>query len=720
MSDRRSNWDEQSLMLLDLPGHLLEDLHRGMLPEVGERTPAQAVDLRGELADPESRRRIQRLFAQGGFNIIDWIGLGDIPVEPRSWIDDALDTLAERPHGAGQGTDLVKAFTFRDEISLWWLTKVAQKKRAKTPFSALVMLAHRAAAFWDDRLGGGTSRQTTMPPSVWVVSGDRRRARSLVEVTRASLSECQSSPTIRTLVLSEAGGSDGRSAEDAGRPFSRLFGTFDRLFRLLRSLLRTYIGIFRDHLWLRRLRHGADGAESPSTDVLLLSLDVGDFSLDESGHPQENRYLPALPEQLERAGFDTRWLALDENELMDRSTYWATRSALGNDYALLYPGWRTLGSLLLANLRWLATYPGRFLDGRFDEHWTYRGARLGRLVKADYEELLSGHAARLLYLRSCLAAAFARLQPRAVLYLKAFNSIGRIITSAASKGTLMAGVQHGIVNREQIGYLYRSQEIDARPAFKADHVDYCPAPDVLLAFGQRMVDFMSLAGFPAERIRPIGSLRHDRIVSDYLPEKGTGSGDQTVVRPQRREALDLPPDRPAVLLCLQWAHAAGRWFELLVRARECMPMSPHLACKPHPFQQGSEARIAAAAEAGEVDGFSVLRGQIYPMILASDAMVTHSSTAVLDALLLETPVALIEETGLPNDNALFREGGAVWSAQTAEEMAEALTEIIGGNYDVESWHERRRTFLRYNLHNEDAGAVDRLIELLHDPPFEEI
>jgi surface carbohydrate biosynthesis protein (TIGR04326 family) len=359
---------------------------------------------------------------------------------------------------------------------------------------------------------------------------------------------------------------------------------------------------------------------------------------------------------------------------------------------------------------WIFLFLRLFVVRRFQERFEYRNVDLGFLLFSDFKSLCFGHGARLLFLRGLFQKAFERLSARAVLYRKEFNSIGRIVASAAVEGCKMMSAQHGIINNSQIGYLYRPNEIDHRRACDADHVQHCPVPDCVLVFGTRMVEYMAGAGFPKDRICAVGSLRHDAVVRHYLNREENRKN--AALLKECRRALEIKEGRFVLLLCTQWQEVACDWFDMIVQAIRQSKIQCTFIVKPHPHYPKTEEMIEKRFEDSGLTDVRITNSDVYKLAFCSDVVVTHSSTAILDAILLGTPVILIRQEGLPNDNTLFTRAQVGESVGTPAEMARAMVQLQSGEFDRKKWETQRVAFLRYHLHNRDGGATQRLVSLL--------
>jgi len=676
-----------------------------------------AFDVTGYFSERE-RNKVNACLQRGGVEIIQWLDNYFDNRDESMLRDELIDWLATMPEGLQwKGRNLKELFTYKKEFSLWWITKLSQKKPNKTPVYQYARIIYRVTEFVE------RIRKTVANPedfearrySFLIAARDQMLEQLIAESILTAPAPVGSSSNIYFLSKSRYGcydkakGMVGVTEGSFQKAKAAILPCILQLRRAFKSMVLTNVFLQKLH------RNSLESLERQPNPIVLLGTNVMDFEMVKKNDKRfswRNIYFGDLEHKLEEAGLDPIWICLSNNRLMDRQTYAASCKYIENDYGSLFSGWGVVFDLLVRNLNWIFLFTKLFLVKKIQNRCKYRGVNMGFLLYSDYKNLCFGHAASLLYYRRTFQTAFKRLRPRAVLYRKEFNAIGRIISSAAIWGCKMISVQHGIVNKRQIGYLYRSNEIDERGAAVADHVYHCPVPDYVTVFGKRMVDYMSSAGFWKHKIRPIGSLRHDAVVNHYLINKGNGKN--LDLWQKHRRYLAMGEEDFVLLLCTQWQEQAGDWFEMVVCAIRQLGIECIFVVKPHPQYPETAALIKEKAEELDFSSFRVMTCDLHKLAFCSDVVVTHSSTAVLDAILLRTPVILIQQEDLPNDNTVFTEAQVGESAETLEDMVRALMLLVSRDFDMERWEYRRKVFLEYHLRNIDARATNRLVNLIRE------
>lgn len=676
-----------------------------------------AFDVMGHFSK-EDRLEATRLLKQHGIAVTGWFDDYLMEDDENTFREEIIDWLAAMPESIQhKGQNLKEIFTFKKELSLWWITKLSQKKPNKTPIYQYGRIVYRVTELIQRleavRPKGGYIKFEN--DSFLIVSTGTEVDRLIASSILSGSAFKRKRPNIYFFSRSQKG-----CKQEAGGILERAKAYVKRTIAAILSsisqLRKTYKGIVSTNLFLQQLYRGdQETSRRHCNSVVLLGTNVRDFETDrnDDGHlAWRSIYYDNLEQELNRAGFDPIWICLSGNRPMDRSTYRESCKYIGNDYSLLFPGWGIFLRLLLQNLSWIYLFWKVFVVHRLQDRFQFRGVNLGFLLINDYANLCFGHAAELMYHRSMFKAAYRRIRPMAVIYRKEFNAIGRLVSSSAVRGCKMISVQHGIVNNSQIGYLFRPNEVDIRNAVCADLVHHCPVPDHVVVFGKRMVEFMSSAGFPTHKIIPLGSLRHDAVVKRYLISQENGPGKSIDLLRNYRKTLQIGDGSFVILLCTQWKEFACDWFELVVRAIQRSGIKSTLFVKPHHHFPETARLIENKAAELRFSDYRIMTSDFYNLIFCSDVMVTHSSTAILDAVLLLTPVIVIRHEGLLNDNTLFTNAKVGLTAGSAEGMARALMCFYKKESNAQKWEKLRKEFLEYHFGNVDARAMSRLIEVI--------
>jgi hypothetical protein len=620
-----------------------------------------------------------------------WLSAADFVADlgPRSQTQyiEWLSEVGNRPLLAGRSVK--EWFTYDGEVSLWWFTRAAEKHSLGHPYRWLFF----CFGVIDHLLRSGAV-DAEAEWHLWVPDEPTGRA------LRAAIGD-------RGTVVIHA---DPAAVRPRRRTFvsHALLGPVWQVAQALRSARGQ-----------RRARRASDAFSGPSEGrrrILVSTLFPKSWrELPESERFREDvaitdMYFGALPWRLQEQGLSVGWWrssttsapvrrwerALAKQTLPDASP-WATL------------GWRAAWALLRHQLRWVRSYRRLFVEQRVQDAWRFGEIPLGHWLVEDCQRLCQGAAFAAMLKLEQTRALHAALRPDAVLYRDEMYESGRIISAALKGRTSLIGIQHGLINEEATVYRFDPRDIGAG-AGEHDHIRHCPVPDAFAVFGEYTRElFARWGGYDAARVVPVGGARHDALVQHFLPGKIA----RDALRREIRVRLGLPLDRPVVLLCTHMARDAGRWFDLIVSGLDRARQSAFVAVKTHQFRGGEEFVRAVAEERGFSD-YRAFTDATYPLISCADVVVGGSSTIILESYLLDTPVITI--CGTEGYEAYpFRAESLGEAAGTTEEMADALARLLRGGTDRDdAFQHKRSAVLRRHLWNQDAGAADRLGDLVRD------
>jgi hypothetical protein len=575
-------------------------------------------------------------------------------------------------------------FTYNDEVSLWWLTRTAQKAHRswRWLFFAFGMID---LMYETGKAELGTEWHLWVPKhEIGRMLGDYIGERG------------------RPVIHSDAPPCSGE------RP---LVGLKRRILTPLQRVLNA-LSVTR---YMDQDREGLD-KPSPRRGRILVATQ---FPRSWKAIPEEERaypstsafdfYLGYLPWKLRDEGFEVLWLklsasaegydtwkqeAVEKQDISDGSA-WAALSV------------SAAARILRHHVRWCLDFDYLFRRTQADLEFTYQGVAIGDWIVDDYRNMCLGSGVSAMIDMEQYRQAVETLQPKAVLYRDEMFTSGRLISAGMKGRTHLVGLQHGIIIDEATTYVFDKNEV-GRGEVVADHVRYCPVPDIFASFGEYVREaFARWGGYPPERVIPIGGVRHDQLVEHHVLQLKDGTGHLQLVR----QELGLPFDRRIVALFTQEAKEAGRWFELVVQALGEIGEAMFIAVKLHHYHGGEEA-VKAVAGALAFRDYKLIEAHTYPLIASADLVVSGPSTIVLESYLLDTPVISIFESDDYEAYPYRKEGlGIVVNSQ--DTMNQALKKLAS-KIQSDDASERRRTVLRRHLWNDDGLAYKRLIGILED------
>lgn len=272
---------------------------------------------------------------------------------------------------------------------------------------------------------------------------------------------------------------------------------------------------------------------------------------------------------------------------------------------------------------------------------------------------------------------------------KPFNALGRVLLYACND-TPVIGMQHGVVNDSQLGYVFTKNELDITQ--RTGRFDRCQVPNVMGVFGQRMVDRMITNNYPSDWLAVIGDMKFN--VAKY------------------QENLPLRFEVDKCMFVLQYDKTfIDNWLPVVAKSLFAQRGHfAHIVIKPHPQNTdlGSYAKDLLLSLDFSEDAISVSTEPFITAVDEVDIVVSHSSTAIIESLYRGKPVLLIIDNSCENDNSLFRSAACCFSFSNDVGFSRILMKIM--NLPVNDWNDSRQKFLTYNLENIRSDPYERFFE----------
>jgi hypothetical protein len=632
--------------------------------------------------------KIKYFLTKNGCQIIGIRKIGFLKESHQCFIKEYLEWLSQISNKKLFGSALKKWFVFDNRVSLWWLTSSSQRKKNKT------ILPHNMESIFLLNEIVTNLHKSKVDENILFIFDDKTNIKIAQEVFTAFARK--NAVNISLDVLTKPTNTHNR------------LGFIKKSVENLLYLSQTWLKLIQLHIFLLET-YEKEKFMTDNNTVLLIS-DTTDLIVDNDIYT--NIYFPDIETELKARNYKLKSIYCNNNDLMNKETWHMTNNSGltlqgGNNYHLLYPGIFSIFRVALSTVKWFLLSRVIFNFGDWGAACKFKGVNLKPLIKQDFYKLILRQASLQSYYYLCYKKLIGRLKPKAVIYRKEFNSFGRTISASAIPSTTMIGVQHGMVNNDQYGYLYRRDEIDINNASKSNFIDFCPCPDKIAVFGSRMKEYMTATGFPKSKIEVTGSLRHDKIIENYP---------YPVIDKKLRQKLhvkfNIPVDYFVITLCGQWAATTGIWFEMVAVALQEMDINAYLIVKPHPLElEATKTVINEFSNKLKFNDYTFITSGIADVMYVTNIAVTHSSTAGIDALLLGVPVITIHQDGLPNNNELFANSSACFEVFENDGVKSVLSKILDDKYDNQEWKDSRVQFLKYNLMNMDGKAHDRLFDI---------
>ena len=641
----------------------------------------------GHLLSPSTLRKEVDDLLKDTDKTIHWIdGQRYASVVGRESRDAYLDWLS---HIADDelidGKSVKQIFTYRGEISLWWFTPAAYKSVDHHPFRWLFYMIHVVRHLVEE---------TVNKSSTWHVWVDDA---ATGDVLSAAIRDQKA---VQVHQYSENG-------ED------RSSGLIDQIKGWLQPLVGV-LWVLRMALFssrtLRPLREDGEYLVDRSKRGLVLihstfpknwrSATVFDKCPDDWRF--FDHYFSDAPRKLREQRVNVGWLPeLNPNDFED---WMSARNKQTLPDAL---PWLTLARsasfvLIWHQAKWALLYIWYFGIRQIHRQWMYQGISFAAWLKQEYRALCLGNKGVLEMMQvERHRSACDALQPKVILFTRAFDYGGRRVAAATKGRTKLIGVQYRMLNREDTVYQFRSRDIpNSQEPF--DGIQHCPVPDWYAALGQQTVEmFDEWGGYPAGQVLPVGGLRYDLLGRQFVSSKDP----REELQRRARERLDLPGAMPVVLLCTGHTTDVMSWVGMTLDA-----------CR----QLGEEIFLVAEAKAhfeqrirGDGEAYSSvhlrIRNSVNPLLIgASDVLIAGNATVTLEANYLGTGVISLVADAEYNVYAQGDEQVG-WPVRDAKSMRDALRVIIAGQ-PVEKMRKKMRP--ERWLNNADGEATRRLCRLV--------
>lgn len=238
----------------------------------------------------------------------------------------------------------------------------------------------------------------------------------------------------------------------------------------------------------------------------------------------------------------------------------------------------------------------------------------------------------------------------------------------------VVGTQHGPVSRTKLMYCHAGDLIQ-NPDDPADHVQNVPIPDLILLEGPQAREILVEAGFPEHRCEAVGAPRvlHLRTVRQQRRERDDLSGPPTVL-----VTFGQKDGIPIVARCRELLRTRDAW---------------QIIFKPHPRSGIGQEDIAARL--GPDGSWRVSSGEFYEELSRADVVVGTYSSTLLEAAAVGVPVVLLHLPNHLNSSPLVDQAHTgVWEAGQSGELLEAVDSALQSQKDGSRGEEVTHTFFK--------------------------
>jgi len=228
--------------------------------------------------------------------------------------------------------------------------------------------------------------------------------------------------------------------------------------------------------------------------------------------------------------------------------------------------------------------------------------------------------------------------------------------------------------------------------------------DVIALFGQGVVDELNRREQPPSgcTLVSIGACRYDELFLGAYTSA-----------PAIREQLRISPGQPIVTFGSQWLvpNDTGHWKRRGVEwLLEGLPDDVVLVIKKHPLETDDICETVASEH--DPGRYRIVREvDLYGLLAASRALVTHNSNIATEAVLLRRPVILIDFPGAERE--LCAKHGLALMVNSPESLNGAWHRAFqDGVHSIPDYETKRSRLISRSLYADDGKSSLRLAELI--------
>ncbi len=340
---------------------------------------------------------------------------------------------------------------------------------------------------------------------------------------------------------------------------------------------------------------------------------------------------------------------------------------------------------------WRARWTALQAQPQFSARFETGGLPLWPLAEPILAELFEKRFAKLADLRRRVAAVLRRCRPALVVVPQDVRDTPRLLVMLAqAAGIPTLATEHGII----ANYPHRVLPIAARIAL----------------WGQGDIAYYQRHGYARERFAVIGQPVLERLwaARSDTPVCGAAVADEARHPPKDRPQLILFAAQPYVPISARNSPVEiAELIQLVVAA--CRKRSDwQLVLKLHSSMDGSEL---AHVNTSGVNLRIERTGSIYALLAEADVLVTWSSTAGLEGLVMGKPLIVLQVPG-KTDYVPYVTEGAALGATTPVELTEAIEQVLAhagsGADDTATRRASAAAFIRDHVETiDDLGSAQR-------------
>ena len=343
-------------------------------------------------------------------------------------------------------------------------------------------------------------------------------------------------------------------------------------------------------------------------------------------------------------------------------------------------------------------------DRRFRESFVYDGINVYELVGREFRRwFLGSQIPSYLVVARAVERAVRSERVRLLVCFLELYPLARAVYYGAKRGNPNINTiayQHASINRMKLWYNYRPEELVPSGASRDHFIDTMPIPDQYIFQGRNGLRIIQESGYPAQRCILTGSARYDGLsepapepdpAESFFPDNAQGA--------RKTRVLVLPSlsQQDADELIDTTARACNGSSEYAVLVK------PHPDCPVDPY-------VESAREVYEDLDIKVVHGGLRALVKEADVVVTSYSTAGDEAIALGRPVVCY--TGLRPCGATFPDIEAAPLVHSAAELRRSLQSMLHDEEYLRKYQAKWPELVEGTFYLLDGRAGERIIEAL--------
>ncbi len=322
---------------------------------------------------------------------------------------------------------------------------------------------------------------------------------------------------------------------------------------------------------------------------------------------------------------------------------------------------------------------------------------LSASTNSDFEHLLSSslrstHKMMLMALfREGAASLFLTFRrPRTLSGTGEYSIKNKPLFEAAKRrGITTFGMQHGVIHKLHIHYIYSAAD-----------AEYKPWPDHFIVWGQYWKDILlTLSSFPPEKILVKGQLRTD-IIPFLNNEKGS-------LKEKKR---------PVLLYASQPLYEGDQMVRKhlatdFIRLAKDFPEVDFIV-KPHPLEKDFTIFHELAKEMGTTN-FQILQDDLYKLLSRSDIVLIFNSTVGAEAVYFLKNMVVMDY--YENDFSGYITSKVAFKVENYEQLKQKIGEILNSSSAIDKGEQDQ--FIQDRVYKIDGNTTGRYIEAIKSSPI---